>query len=192
MVRSCGIREDLSPQGLHSLSLHLCTSCSFSCCAPKLQCPNLTDPTCHSFQWVSAPRGLVSSPRMIPESALPIWVSRPCIFILFEGSRIPCRVQVNTAEPPSPVALCFCPPFPTGDVTLLLLLLLPALLPQPRTGCREAGSHSCAREPSPLEERLGVEPFPCHVQGGEGKGCRDSSQLLSGLMGAEQGGQTGK
>lgn len=90
--------------------------------------------------------------------------------MLFEDSRDPCRLLVTTAGSPSPVAS------PYASVPLLSPVCLlemspfcccccsPPLFPQFRADCQKAGSHSCAREPSPQKERLGVEPLPCHVQ----------------------------
>lgn len=107
---------------------------------------------------------------MIPRSALPIWVSGPCILILFEGSRDPYRVLASTAEPPSLLpASVLLSPLPYWRCHSSVAAAAPCPPPQSRAGCQEAGSHSYAREPSPQEERLGVEPFPCHVpEEGEG------------------------
>lgn len=67
---------------------------------------------------------------------------------------------------PASVLLC---PLPCWRCHSSVAAATPCPPPQPRAGCQEAGSHSCAREPSPQEERLGVEPFPCHVpEEGEG------------------------
>lgn len=146
---------------------------------PNYRIITLADPICHSSQQASVLSDLVSTPRMIPGSALPIWVLGPCILILFERSRDPCRVLASTEEPPSPMAsLCVAVSPPYWRCHPSVAAAAPCPPPQPRAGCQEAGSHSCAREPSPQEERLGVEPFPATCQRREGTAEAAASSYL--------------
>lgn len=89
--------------------------------------------------------------------------------MLFEDSRDPCRLLVTTAGSPSqwpaPMRLYpFCPQSAYWRCHPSVVAAAPPFFPQFRADCQKAGSHSCAREPSPQKERLGVEPLPCHVQ----------------------------
>lgn len=130
-----------------------------------------------------------------PGSALPIWVFGPCILIVFEGSRDPCRVLATKAEPPSPGTSLW------AFVSPSLLEMPPSVAaaapcPPPNSGLAARGLGHTAVHVSQALRRRGLvwnpSPATCQGRGGEGRDCRGSSQLLSGLMGAAQGEQTGK
>lgn len=169
------VRPKLWKQGRSistQLALHRSVSGLLNFMPPSVVLPNyrirtMAEPICQSSQQASVLSDLVSTPRITPGSALPIWVSGPCVLILFEGSRDPCRVLATTAEPPSPGPASALVSPAHWRCHPSLAAASPCSPPQPRAGCQEAGSHSSAREPSPQEERLGVEPFPATCQSRE-------------------------
>lgn len=161
---------------LHTVFVNLAKASSLCVMLPTPQCPDLDRP-----HLLLLPSSLYSHrPSSQPWDDCQVCSAylgfQDMHLMLFEDSRDPCRLLVTTARSPSPVASFYVsippppsvPRLPTGDVTLLLLLLLPALFPQSRADCQKAGSHSCAREPGPQKERLGVEPSPATCRRGAG------------------------
>lgn len=141
---------------------------------PNCNILTLADPICHPCQQVSAPTDLLSSLRTIPRSALPIWVSRPCILMLFEGSGDPCRVLVTM---PSCLvgSLCALSPLPYWRCHSSVLLL-PALLLNQGLLTRRLG-HTAVHVSQALRRRGLVwspSPATCQRRGGTAEAAASS------------------